>query len=244
MKEYNHAIECCSKVLTDYDPQCVKALYRRAQTRLMPLSSTTTDQISAVDDLKQANRLDPDNTSVRALLHKTIEELQRQREKDKKQYHGLFERDTERETEREGDRDKTNRADTTSSSSTPSIDLSWKDIDTVLTKLDDEIDRVRVKLEHRMIKHKGGTVSKEGLVRDEEVKELSSELQRLLEKKKDLQDTLEKANLPHRGGGTTNSSSSRDSDMYDNPTNEMIDEAKKQGIDLTDPRYVYLCLYM
>ncbi|CAL1147794.1 unnamed protein product [Cladocopium goreaui] len=70
----------------------VKALHRRAESRIRPVKSTAYDHDLAIKELAQENRPDPSNQTVEHLLVRLRSERSVQREKDVKTFTGMFDR--------------------------------------------------------------------------------------------------------------------------------------------------------
>jgi hypothetical protein len=88
---YTPCIQACSRAL-QIDPDCAKALYRRAQARTAPASAGATEAELAVADLTKAAALAPEDTAVRKLLAQLRADCRRQRAADKRTFTGMFER--------------------------------------------------------------------------------------------------------------------------------------------------------
>lgn len=82
-KDFETAVAACDEALK-LDPYNIKALYRRARARALPINSGVEDFRVALTDLKRVIELDPNNKPS----HKEIKRLQalidvnRKREKD------------------------------------------------------------------------------------------------------------------------------------------------------------------
>mmetsp|Transcript_110150 Transcript_110150/g.310579 ORF Transcript_110150/g.310579 Transcript_110150/m.310579 type:complete len:649 (-) Transcript_110150:91-2037(-) len=85
-------IEACTEVLEKVDDSNTKALFRRAQARVAPMTALDTDQDAAIADLTDAARLAPQDKAIRELLAKLKAERQAQRKADRSQFAGLFDR--------------------------------------------------------------------------------------------------------------------------------------------------------
>ena len=70
----------------------MKALYRRAMSNIKSPSAGGVEINSALDDLKKAYKLEPDNVSVKRELLRLKKTLKKQKLTDKSNYSGLFER--------------------------------------------------------------------------------------------------------------------------------------------------------
>jgi len=82
----------CDEILDKVNPKCVKALYRRAQARIAPLSAVDSDTDAALQDLQVAARLAPQNQDVRSLLAKLRLDRKAQHNAESNKFAGLFER--------------------------------------------------------------------------------------------------------------------------------------------------------
>ena len=80
-----------SRVL-ELDPQNTKALYRRAQARSLPASAGTVQQTQALEDLRQACQLRPDDAVLTSAFAELKVSLIQQRKKDKQTFGNLFQR--------------------------------------------------------------------------------------------------------------------------------------------------------
>ncbi|OLP91072.1 Peptidyl-prolyl cis-trans isomerase D [Symbiodinium microadriaticum] len=91
LDKFDEAITACDVTL-ELDPKNVKALYRRAESRIRPTKATAYDHDLAIKDLAVANALDPSNQTIERLLIRLRAERRVQREKDSQTYTGLFDR--------------------------------------------------------------------------------------------------------------------------------------------------------
>lgn len=91
LEKYEEAIKACDVAL-ELDPNSVKALYRRAEARVRPSSSTAYDHDCAIKDLAKANMLEPKNATVEKLLKTLRGERKVQRSKDSQTFEGMFDR--------------------------------------------------------------------------------------------------------------------------------------------------------
>ncbi|CAE8688647.1 unnamed protein product, partial [Polarella glacialis] len=80
MGKLDEAIVACDTAL-QLDPANVKALYRRAESRIKPVKATAYDHDMAIKDLALANRVDRSNQAVEKLLTRLRAERKIQREK-------------------------------------------------------------------------------------------------------------------------------------------------------------------
>lgn len=79
--KWKDACDACDTCL-DLDPRCAKALYRRAQARVLPGSAGAVEQEQALADLKRAHAIDPVNKDVHALKLSVVAAQVKQRERD------------------------------------------------------------------------------------------------------------------------------------------------------------------
>lgn len=84
-------IRACDRAL-ELDPSNTKALYRRAQARIVPASCGTTENLLALADLKRAVALKPDDSMLTSAYAELKISLSEQKKKDKKTFAHLFER--------------------------------------------------------------------------------------------------------------------------------------------------------
>lgn len=100
----------CDEILEKVNPNCVKALYRRAQARIAPVSAVDADSDAAIQDLHAAAQLAPQNQEVRSLLSKLRAEKKAQNNADSNKFAGLFDRGSVVTTDprTEGDKDTIN----------------------------------------------------------------------------------------------------------------------------------------
>jgi len=91
LEKFDEAIIACDNAI-ELDPNNVKALYRRAESRVRPIKCTAYDCDLAIKDLAKANLVDPSNQIVDKLLSRLRAERKVQREKDQKTFTGMFDR--------------------------------------------------------------------------------------------------------------------------------------------------------
>lgn len=90
--QFDQMKRACDEVLEKINPQCVKALYRRAQARIAPRSALDADRDAAIQDLHAAAQLSPQDKDVRGLLAKLRAERKAEETKDRSMFGGFFER--------------------------------------------------------------------------------------------------------------------------------------------------------
>lgn len=76
----------------EIDPRNTKALYRRAQARIIPAYCGTTENMMALEDLKKAVSIKPDDSLLTTAYAELKISLSEQKKKDKKTFNNLFER--------------------------------------------------------------------------------------------------------------------------------------------------------
>jgi len=87
----DEAVKACDEAIK-LDPKNIKALYRRAKARIQPTGSTAYDTDCAIKDLTKASALDPNDTTIREMLARLRVERSEQRAKDRDTFTGMFER--------------------------------------------------------------------------------------------------------------------------------------------------------
>ncbi|CAE7705677.1 ppsA [Symbiodinium sp. CCMP2592] len=92
LRKFDDMKRACDEVLEKVNPDSVKALYRRAQARLAPISAKDADREAAIQDLMAAARLAPNDKEVRNMLTKLRKEKKKQEMEDKSTFGGLFQR--------------------------------------------------------------------------------------------------------------------------------------------------------
>ena len=89
--EYQTAIQACDCAI-EVDKANDKSFYLRAQARLLPKCSTSTDEELAMKDLKTAAEINPKNKQTRTQLSELRVRVKSQRVKDEDTFAGLFDR--------------------------------------------------------------------------------------------------------------------------------------------------------
>jgi len=189
----------------ELDPSNAKALYRRAEARVKPEKSTAYDQDLAIKDLAKANQIDPENSSVRTFLADLRGDRKIQREKDKKTFTGMFDRGQIVE-------DELAKLPAAKSVARDPIDCSdFRERQRLIEEMGDEDTLEKRTAEAELLRDLYMRNGKE-----DEAKDLNERIE--VAKK-----ALKERDLPDLGLD------------WDNPTPEMIDDAKKHGLDLCDP---------
>merc|ERR1711953_244813 len=81
-----------TEIIDKIDSENVKALFRRAQARVAPMTAKDDEHDAAIEDLSRAAQLSPQDKAVRELLSKMRAERKAQRAAEKNQFSGLFDR--------------------------------------------------------------------------------------------------------------------------------------------------------
>lgn len=89
--DWANCIRACNRAL-QMDPQNTKALYRRAQARIIPAYCGMTENLQALEDLKKAVSLKPDDSLLTTAYAELKISLSEQKKKDKKTFSNLFDR--------------------------------------------------------------------------------------------------------------------------------------------------------
>lgn len=212
LQKYDEVIAACTAAL-ELDKRSVKALYRRAEARIRPNSSTAYDHDLAIQDLQKANKIEPNNTTVTSLLNELKGERKTQREKDSQTFEGMFDRGELYDGE--GDRAGCvpPRPDGTDGNTINSAgDFDMQSIQQrIETMTDDDPIEKRCKDAEllRDLYMRNG--------KEEEAKELNEKIKQA----KEAMKNKEEAPPPTID--------------WEQPTPEMIADAKKHGLDLEDP---------
>lgn len=214
LAKFDEAIVACNHAL-ELEPDNVKALYRRAEARIRPGKSTAYDQDCAIEDLQKAHKIEPTNNLVKKLMTDLQESRKEQREKDAKTFAGMFERGEiydKSALEEEARRIAKDGAfaQRPGTGIAPEMDLQslQKRIDNITD--DDPVEKRITDAELlRDLYMRNG--------KEEEARELNEKIKLAKKAVKDRQ-------APQRSGLD-----------WENPTSEMIEDAKKYDLDLTDP---------
>lgn len=189
----------------ELDPTNVKALYRRAEARVKPSKSTAYDHDLAIKDLAKAHQQDPKNQIVEKLLTKLRGERKVQRGKDQKTFTGLFDRGT------------IYKPEDLEGTPVPASAKNDVDISTIQARIDGISDEDTLEKRTADAELLRDLYMRNG--KEDEAKELNAKI-----------DAAKKALREQ-----TNPTEARTGMDWDNPTPEMIEDAKKYNLDLTDP---------
>eukprot|EP00930_Biecheleria_cincta_P096254 TRINITY_DN88128_c0_g1_i1.p1 TRINITY_DN88128_c0_g1~~TRINITY_DN88128_c0_g1_i1.p1 ORF type:complete len:525 (-),score=144.24 TRINITY_DN88128_c0_g1_i1:30-1523(-) len=198
LSKLDEAIVACDAVL-ELDPDNVKALYRRAESRIRPVKATAYDHDLAIKDLAQALRLDPSNQPVEKLLTRLRAERKVQREKDSKTFNGMFDRG--QIYDKEG-----------SQGSTFPV-KEGESLDEVQARIDAISDEDSLEKRTQDAELLRDLYMRNG--KEEEAKQLHEQI-------KDAKKAAKNRENPPKMD-------------WDNPTPEMIEDARKHDLDITDP---------
>jgi len=211
LAKFDEAVKACDVVL-ELDPDNIKALYRRAEGLVRPSGSTAYDQDMAIKDLNKATEIDPDDKVVSSFLKTLREERKKQRTKDKGTFEGMFGRG-ELYTQEEMDRHEADKA-------ASNTGHRWEGLpnDNEMRDLRNRIDDV--KDDDPLEKRIG-----------------DAELLRDLYERNDKQDEAQKLNdqIQAAKKALKEQHEAKATMDFSKPTPEMIADAEKYGLDLTDP---------
>jgi len=90
-KQWLQSVQNCTYAI-ELDDTNAKAFYRRAQARTIPVSCGALDLDYAIQDLRQAVKLKPDDRSLRKMYNDLVAQRTRQRQADKTTFSGIFEK--------------------------------------------------------------------------------------------------------------------------------------------------------
>ena len=99
--DWAQCIRACDRAL-ELDPSNTKALYRRAQARILPAHCGTSDNLVALEDLKRAVSIKPDDAMLTTAYAELKIALAEQKKKDRKTFSNLFDRANGDGTGRDG----------------------------------------------------------------------------------------------------------------------------------------------
>ena len=208
-----------------------KGLYRRAMARVTSLSSGSTDQDMAMADLAKAAKLDPTNKLIVSEARKLKARRAEQQATDKRHFSGMFERGDvvaeKEETKLRGS--KGTKGGRGSGGGGGSGDGGGGggggggDGGAPEGKVSSVVGGRTLEEQLKDMK------SRIGQLHDEGAHDAAEQLQTKLD---GINVKIEKEMVKHR-------QQRKEEEMnFDNPTAEMIADAKKKGIDLTDPAIV------
>lgn len=206
LKQFALVIEACDSVLA-IEPVS-KAYYRRALARTIPLSTGTVERRMALEDLRQAHALSPQDSAIHKAYTELKADLIQQEAKDKATYGNLFHRS---EAEAEAVRKSTEGEGCQSASlSVKEMELMIHDIEARIVQYqrEGEHDADLEKLEHK--------------------KAVLTEALAIC-----AASAASGASLSTPAPVKAHAADGKD---YLHPTEEMIMGAKEHGLDLTDSR--------
>lgn len=184
----------------------MKALYRRAESRIRPVKSTAYDHDLAIKELAQENRPDPSNQTVEHLLVRLRSERSVQREKDVKTFTGMFDRGQIYDKVLQ---EAKAAAASSKGGSLISSGATYDDLEKRIEQISDEDP-----LEKR--------IQDAELLRDLYVRNgKEDEARKLNDQIKEAKKAVKVVEQPKID--------------WANPPAELIEDAKKKGLDLTDP---------
>lgn len=205
-QKFDEVVAACTAVIK-LDDQSVKAYYRRAEALIRPNSATAYDYDMAIKDLVKAQSIDPKNTTVSRLLVQLRADRKLQREKDNKTFSGMFGRGELYDGE--GDPAQGGvLAQSDKYGQLPDAQTLQSRIDNITD--DDDLEK----------RAKDAELLRDLYMRNGKVEEAKELNEKIKAAKKHLKDKEEQP-MPALD--------------WDNPTPEMIEDAKKHGLDLTDP---------
>ncbi len=218
LEEFSDCIRVCDTVL-ELDPNNVKALYRKAEALVAPLSSGATHLEQAVRYLKQAATADPTNKALRRRYQQLVDELKTLRAADKKTFSNVFQRSETLEAAKGGRKSSNNDDGEEGVSSAAAREKAGMEDDAAERKAHEEKKKGEIKQEkqvrdqldkYRDMSHQ---LKSKGRVKDaEQIDEIIHSTEKQLDQQRRV----------------------REMDFF-NPTPEMIQEAKElHGLDLND----------
>jgi len=211
LTKFDEAVKACDVVL-ELDPNNLKALYRRAEGLVRPSGATAYDHDMAIKDLNKATQIDPDDKIVSSLLKTLRDDRKKQRSKDKGTFEGMFNRgelyDKESMDKHEAEKASSNTSH------------RWEGVQS-----DSEMNDLRSRIDH---------------VSDDDPLEkriADAELLRDLYERNDKPDEAQKLNGQIQAAKTAVKEQQEKKANIDftQPSPEMIADAEKYGLDLTDP---------
>jgi hypothetical protein len=192
------------------DPRNVKALYRRAEARIRPSKATAYDHDLAIKDLARAQEADPQNQEIKKLLTRLRAERKVQRSKDSETFTGMFDRG---QVYRKEDEENMNTVRGPVPKQEGHVDMSavQERIDGISDNDPLEKRCADAELLRDMYMRNG---------KEDEARELNEKIDQAKQAIRQQQnpEPAQQQNV-----------------NWDAPTPEMIEDAKKYGLDLNDP---------
>ncbi|CAE7477477.1 FKBP70 [Symbiodinium natans] len=207
LDKFDEAIIACDVTL-ELDPDNVKALYRRAESRIRPTKATAYDHDIAIKDLAKANALDPSNQTVERLLVRLRGERRVQREKDAKTYTGLFDRG--QIYDKVAQEARLAKASTKTGGSLLASGATYEDLEQRISEISDQ-DPIEKRIQDAELLR--DLYVRNG--KEDEARQLNDQIKQA---KKVVKDNVEQPKID-----------------WSNPPPELVEDAKKHGLDLTDP---------
>eukprot|EP00960_Hanusia_phi_P049743 759743-Hanusia_phi.AAC.2 len=216
-KNWQNCVRACDAAL-EIEPQSVKAFYRRALARITPASAGAHEQDLALQDLEAAYEIDPSNLKVKVKLLDLRKQIAKQKQSDKATFSGMFERGTIH----------TGNSSSSSSGgggggggevgrqSAGSSQVFNEDTFSMVEKQLEDAERIALGY-----KNAGKHEKAEAMF-------------------KSIEESRQKIEAARQRAQQFNPSPLEDLD-FDNPTEEMINDAMKHGIDLNDPSVRRYC---
>ncbi|CAK0877108.1 unnamed protein product [Prorocentrum cordatum] len=211
LEKYDEVIVACN-VCLELDPRNVKALYRRAEARIRPSKATAYDHDLAITDLARAQEADPQNQEIKKLLSRLRAERKVQRSKDAETFTGMFDRGQVYRKEDE------------------------ENLDTVRGLVPKQNEADMSAIQERI----------EGISDDDPLEKRCADAELLRdmymrngkeEEARELNEKIEQAKQAIRQQRNPEPAQQQKVD-WNAPTPEMIEDAKKYGLDLTDPAII------
>jgi len=209
--KFDEAVKACDFAL-ELDPENIKALYRRAEGLVRPSGSTAYDQDMAIKDLNKASEIDPNDKVVSSFLKTLREERKKQRTKDKGTFEGMFGRGELY------DKESMDRHEAEMAASNTGHRWEGQPNDKEMGDLRDRIDQVSD---------------------DDPIEKRIKDAELL----RDLYDRNDKSDEAQKLNGQIQAAKQALKEQRDKkapidwsaPTDEMVDDAMKHGLDLNDP---------
>ena len=204
-KDWKSCFQACSQALA-LNPNNAKALYIRAQALVGAPSSGGTEYEQALKDLAQASTLLPSKKGIAAMFKKLQQSMKQQKQKDKEQFGGMFNRGSVRAGEAKQ------------------------------AKAKEEVEKKR-KAQQAMTEFERLEQFRKGWLHQAEQQKKMGNEKGFAECMKKVDEITKhiahmRANMRRQMGIA---GLAADNAPFDKPTPEMIEEAKRYGIDLKDP---------